>query len=408
MPLIPTSDTLNSPDRVSFPYYNLLDGLRGFAILAVLYAHSSLPEIVQKKLHLGDGGFIGVDIFFVLSSFLISSLLIKEYLNNGRISIKSFYIRRILRLTPPLLAALVIFLPFITAINWKIAVKDIFYTLTYTANIPMSLQALIPKEIMPGYFYHTWSLATEEQFYLIFPVALLFIINKKTTFFANNLRIILLVIAIFVTAPILKPLLKDGVYTFPLLRIGEFLIGFLTALVYANILWKDKILNKTSFLVLSKDFLEKMINIVNSPIVSFCSFATFFGFIFFTTPHSWFVVSVGHLLISIVTACLILQITLRPNKVVRYFLGHRSMVSIGLISYGLYIYHLPIMLIEKWFFTEKQSISQALSLVDPLAKGISIIGQNLLYISLSFIIAIVSYQFLEKPIMKYKNKLSRS
>jgi peptidoglycan/LPS O-acetylase OafA/YrhL len=79
-----------------------------------------------------------------------------------------------------------------------------------------------------------------------------------------------------------------------------------------------------------------------------------------------------------------------------------------LISYGLYIYHLPIMLIEKWFFTEKQSISQALSLVDPLAKGISIIGQNLLYISLSFIIAIVSYQFLEKPIMKYKNKLSRS
>lgn len=407
MLLIPTSDILDSNSKVIFPYYSLLDGFRGFAILAVLYAHSSLSAVVEKKLHLGNGGFIGVDIFFVLSSFLISSLLLKEYLNHDSISIKSFYQRRILRLTPPLLAALTIFLPFTLAINWKMAVKDIFYTLTYTTNIPMFLQALIPEVFLPGYFYHTWSLATEEQFYLIFPFALLYFINKKTTFFSNNHYTFLLVMAIFFMAPVLKPLLKDGVYTFPLLRIGEFLIGFLASLVYANVMWQDQLSLKTVFFVLSKDLLERILNLINSRALAICSFATFFGFIFFTTPHSWFVVSIGHLLLSVITAYLILQITISPNKVTRYFLGNQVIVSIGLISYGLYVYHLPVMLIKKWLLTEKHPVDQLVSLSNPFIQGLFIIGQDLLYVIISFGISFVSYQFLEKPIIKYKNNLSK-
>jgi peptidoglycan/LPS O-acetylase OafA/YrhL len=407
MLLIPTSDAVDFTEKVSFPYYNLLDGLRGFAVFAILYYHSSLPLIFSKQLHLGSGGFIGVDVFFVLSSFLITSLLLKEYLNHGSISIKSFYTRRILRLSPPLLTALIIFIPIITFIDWRIAVKDIFYTLTYTANIAMSLQAFIPAKILPGFFYHTWSLAMEEQFYLVFPFALLYIINKQPTFFSNNFRILVFVIAIFVTAPILKPLLQDGVYTFPLWRIGEFFIGFLTALVYANIMWKEALFKKASFFILSQEFLEKITIVMKSSMFSLYSFVVFFAFILFAHAHSWFAVSVGHLLISIATAYLLLQITVCPNRVLRYFLGHKIMVSVGLISYGLYIYHLPIMLMKDMVF-RKFPLSQFIPLSYPVNTSIAILLQDSLYFLLSFATAYISYRFIEKPIMKYKTKFSKA
>ncbi len=397
----------SSSNKISFPYYDLLDGLRGFAIIAILYAHSSLPSIILNKLHLGSGGFIGVDIFFVLSSFLITSLLLKEYINHDKISIKNFYTRRFLRLLPPVLVALAIFVPIISIINWKIAIKDIIYTLTYTTNILMSLQAFISPKLLPGYFYHTWSLATEEQFYLIFPVAFLYVINKKIKFFSNSFYTLLIVIAFFAIAPVLKPLLKDGIYSFPLWRIGEFFVGFLTSLVYANVVWKEALLEKARFLVAPPELLERIVIPIHSSALTLCSFAVFFTFVFFAHVTSWFVVSVGHLLLSIIAALLILQITVLPNRVIRYFLGSKTMVWIGLISYGLYIYHLPIMLIETWFFKEKLLISELFSFPYPLNTGVAIIIKDSLYLLLSFLIASVSYRFMEKPIMEYKAKFSK-
>jgi peptidoglycan/LPS O-acetylase OafA/YrhL len=409
MSYTPINDLSKSQDSVNFPYYSLLDGLRGFAILAVVYAHSSLSSVILNKLNLGEGGFIGVDVFFVLSSFLITSLLLREYLNHGSISIKKFYIRRLLRLTPPLLTAMIIFIPIIATINWKLAVKDIFYTLTYTANIPMSLQSFIPREFLPGYFYHTWSLATEEQFYLVFPAILVYIVNKKTKFFTNNFYILLTIIAIFITAPILKPLLNDGIYSFPLLRSGEFFIGFLAALIYANFSWKQTLARKANFLIMSEKLIDRISALINSSILSLSAFSILFSFIFFAHPHSWFVTSIGHLSLSFIAAFLILQITVCPNKTTRYFLGSKAMVFIGSMSYGLYVYHLPIMLIEKAGLNKISNFTDKFILLPQSLKAGTIIAlQDLTYIILSFGISYISYKFLEKPIMKYKASFSKA
>jgi peptidoglycan/LPS O-acetylase OafA/YrhL len=222
-------------------------------MISVFYAHTVSSSLVIRKLHLGNGGFIGVDIFFVLSSFLISTLLLKEYLTFDNISIERFYIRRLIRLTPPILLAIIVFMPTIFFINWKVAVVDLFYTVTYSANIARSFQRFISPVFQPNYFAHTWSLATEEQFYLVFPFILLSIINKKIRIFASNKYILLGLFAIFITAPLLRPILRYGVYDFPIWRLGEFSIGFIAAVIYVNIVWREQTLQKIPSLSLTEE-----------------------------------------------------------------------------------------------------------------------------------------------------------
>jgi len=149
-----------------------LDGVRALAVGAVLLAH------------LGRGwsfaGALGVDVFFVLSGFLITSILLAEYAATGRLNFRRFYARRVLRLTPPLLLALVLFFPFRAYLfdlpMWQTAhhyAKTVVMTLTYVGNVADF------KDQM-GSFGHFWSLAVEEQFYLVWPALLLLLMAVAT------------------------------------------------------------------------------------------------------------------------------------------------------------------------------------------------------------------------------------
>jgi peptidoglycan/LPS O-acetylase OafA/YrhL len=141
-----------------------LDGLRTLAILVVVLYHLHVPQF--------EGGFIGVTVFFVLSGFLITTLLLGERRRTGRVRLGSFWVKRLLRLYPALLAFVVVGL---LLWNWVGDYKGAslqsgeaaFIALTYTGNLFRAFW-----DTSQGVFAHTWSLSMEEQFYLVWPPVL--------------------------------------------------------------------------------------------------------------------------------------------------------------------------------------------------------------------------------------------
>ncbi len=143
-----------------FHHQPAFDGVRALAIALVMGINAFTPGLW--------GGFIGVSVFFVLSGFLITQLLLIEHARAGRIDLAAFYTRRARRLLPPLLCMLAAFLllhPLLAPNGDRIAFwYDAFFALTYVSNWTyLTLHA-------PQWFDHTWSLAVEEQFYLLWPI----------------------------------------------------------------------------------------------------------------------------------------------------------------------------------------------------------------------------------------------
>ena len=139
-------------DKLFLGYNPGLDGLRGTAILSVMAYHAQTPFF--------RGGFIGVDIFFVLSGFLISSLLVSEFDRCNAVSLKNFYMRRLLRLAPALIGLLVIFCVasslFLSAQKANSNYIDSLIALAYLSNWARAL-SIHP----PDFLGHTWSLSIE-------------------------------------------------------------------------------------------------------------------------------------------------------------------------------------------------------------------------------------------------------
>lgn len=142
------------------PYVPALDGLRALAILLVMLFHCKFPSL--------PGGNIGVDLFLVLSGFLITTLLLDELGRTGRINTKLFYVRRLWRLMPPLLLLLVLYAasaPWLWP-DYPFHLRDALALLLYMGNIAAALGAA-PEKLL-----HGWSLGLEEQFYLLWPLML--------------------------------------------------------------------------------------------------------------------------------------------------------------------------------------------------------------------------------------------
>lgn len=141
-------------------YIPALDGIRALAILLVVLFHAQVPGL--------GGGFVGVDVFFVLSGYLITRLLCEEHKRNGQINKKQFYIRRLKRLYPPLLLVISSYLVLATMLdgNYTRRIKEALISAAYIADFARGLGHPMP------FLAHTWSLAVEEQFYLFWPLIL--------------------------------------------------------------------------------------------------------------------------------------------------------------------------------------------------------------------------------------------
>jgi peptidoglycan/LPS O-acetylase OafA/YrhL len=323
-------------------YDPALDGIRALSVAAVVVHHAYYS--------LMPGGWVGVDVFFVLSGFLITSILRTEQASMGNIDLARFYLRRSLRLMPPLIsliaAALFISL-FQTNRLHEVAVAS-FYAITYTMNWN--------KAFGWGYDYgllHTWSLSVEEQFYIIWPAFL--IISPRS----RQLPIIFSIIAIVIawrTYLVLSGAGSARTYTGFDVHADGLLIGSVLAFVLEG---KSQRLNNSIFLWAGPIILA--------------------GTLLFVSGSSTWVRTIGFTIISLSAAGLIILARREGN--LRAILMCRPLVFIGKISYGIYLWHYLLIIVAK------PHISPQLMWIPAL---------------LSVAVATVSYYLMERPLSRMK------
>lgn len=163
--------TIRQPESGSTRFRGDIEGLRAVAVVVVLLYHAGAPFL--------PGGFVGVDVFFVISGFLITTLLVKELVSTGSISLPRFYARRAKRLLPAA-AAVLIFVALATPVllprtRWVVTAWDVVTSSLYGINWRLAAQSIdyLATDVAPSPVQHFWSLAVEEQFYLLWPLLLL-------------------------------------------------------------------------------------------------------------------------------------------------------------------------------------------------------------------------------------------
>ena len=333
-----------------------IDGLRALAVIGVIFYHSEfLP-----------GGFLGVDIFFVISGYLITSIIYKEYIYDKNFSFINFYQRRARRLIPALFV--VIFFTSIIAYNFllpyyfKEYVHSIVSSFFFSSNFYFHFegQAYGANILSIKPFLHTWSLAIEEQFYLIFP--LFFIIIAKYYFKNINLIIIFtIIVSIVFSISIGNSHSSFNFYMLPS-RAWELLVGSFLAISHVQ---KKRIYEKN---LISWNFFPKVGFIL-----------IIFSFLFLGGAGS---LPIYYLACPVIGCCLIIHYNNKKDIIIR-FLSSRTMVGIGLISYSLYLWHHPILSFDKILNFSNGNL---------LIKACLII--------LSILLAVTTYFFIEKPIRK--------
>jgi len=163
-----------SPKRAN--HFPSLDGLRALSIIFVLVGHlSGTRGAGTLDFGIGDYARLGVVVFFVISGFLITSLLLSEHARKGRVSLKRFYIRRALRIFPPSYAYLAVICVLWFAGIQQFALRDFWHAATYTVNFEPNSSWRVG---------HLWSLSVEEQFYLLWPFAFVFLGSRRAVWAA--------------------------------------------------------------------------------------------------------------------------------------------------------------------------------------------------------------------------------
>ena len=179
-----------------------IDGLRAIAVGVVILYHAKLIIFDHEPFR---GGYIGVDIFFVISGYLITSIILKELVITGSFSYRNFYERRIRRILPALLFVMLVFAPFawiyLIESDFITYSKSIIYSLGFSSNFYFWLagEQYGAENALLRPFQHTWSLSVEEQYYILFPIILIFAFK----YFRNYLLLF------FLLALILSLILAD-------------------------------------------------------------------------------------------------------------------------------------------------------------------------------------------------------
>jgi peptidoglycan/LPS O-acetylase OafA/YrhL len=181
-------------------FFSSLDGLRCLSILAVIWHHTGTRI---GGLYLTQSGFLGVDLFFAISGFLITTLLLREQEQWGQISLRAFYIRRSLRIFPLYYTIIVLYMISVWAKEGNTSAgreffENLPYFLTYTSNWFVQLDGRV-------IFYFAWSLATEEQFYLVWPTVEKFLCGWRAPVLAITLLLVRALAAVAVTSGWLSP-----------------------------------------------------------------------------------------------------------------------------------------------------------------------------------------------------------
>jgi peptidoglycan/LPS O-acetylase OafA/YrhL len=337
-------------------YMPYLDGLRGIAIFQVLLLHAGVPFI--------KGGWVGVDLFFVLSGFLITSLLMREQEKTGRISLKHFYMRRVLRLMPAVIVMLAVFLV-VAAFrpDFDRSLRSALYVLFYIANWMRAFGHGMSIEIA-----HCWSLSIEEQFYFIWPLLVILLFKARVPFRTMAWLALAGVVACAAWRTWLTFHAPPGRVYFGLdTRSDALLLGCALALGEAFLIRPRRVMvvlvPAAVLLITWVTFRERMV-------------------------APWLLRG-GYTLVALAACVLIVDLKTSPAAPLRKLCEWGPLVYLGRISYGLYLWHHVVM---EW--------------MKPSLEGHFFRWPILLFVGggLSLAIAMVSYRFLEIPFLKLKSR----
>jgi peptidoglycan/LPS O-acetylase OafA/YrhL len=351
-----------------------LDGLRGIAVLAVIIYHADVSLLV--------GGFLGVDVFFVLSGFLITSLLIDELTKTNTVDRARFYMRRIRRLMPALF--LVLFFSvlvsglFVLDAAYHVR-RDLPWAMTFVLNWSYLFfeQSYFVNISRPPLLQHLWSLSVEEQFYVIWPIMLIGLYKVKIGNLSPRTKIFIAssVLAIASTAWMVHLSVANG---FPIpndpsrvyFGTDTHAMGLLVGCAAAA-LWRSERLNER----LTPDRAAAMNGL---GLLSIAGLAYFFLFV---SELNEFLYRGGFLVLSILTAILVV-IAAHPGLKFGQRLGNPVLKWFGDRSYGIYLWHWPI------FVLMRSGID--IQWPDPIAFVVKV--------SIVLVIADLSYRYVEMPI----------
>ena len=349
----------------SLPYLPGLDGLRALAVMGVLLYHADLGWT--------PGGFLGVEVFFVISGYLITSLLLAEWNRRGSISFKAFWLRRARRLLPALflvigttLAFAVVFLPHEVAGLRGDALAAVGYVTNW--YLVFSHKSYFEVVGRPSMLRHLWSLAIEEQFYLLWP--LLFAAGIKLL---RRRRMLLAVIAGAVASAVLMAVLyqpdldPSRVYYGTDTRATGLLIGVALAFVWAP----GRLQNRTT-----------RANALLLDVIGLGALAALFSFYVRLDEFQPFLYQGGFVSVALITSVLI-AVAVHPRaRLLPRLLGQRVLCWIGQRSYGIYLWHWPV------FMVTRPQLDVAITGLPLLALRLAVTG----------VLAELSYRYVETPI----------
>lgn len=359
------------PPLLNKSYFPSLDGLRAVSIFIVLCAHLRgryeyiLPTAVWEYFFAGN---IGVYVFFCISGFLITSLLLKEKLTTGNISLKNFYIRRFFRIIPVSILYLVLLFILNKVLHLNVSLLAFGAAFIYIINIAFRSQWFIS---------HYWSLSVEEQFYLFFP----FLVKKGPDF---ALRAILIIEVILLSIRILYnySLFPDNmlfeVFRRAITNLDGVLLGALTAILVFKRVISIELFSRYNLLI-------KIGCILTIPLFG----SNFIGF-----------APINSSITSILICVLLLCCLLPTNDFIFKILNWGPMKKIGVLSYSLYIF-------QQFFLVPPPIIFKLyqFKLPDPQLYKLPFVYFPYNIISL-IVVAYLSYNYFEKPFLKLKDRFS--
>jgi peptidoglycan/LPS O-acetylase OafA/YrhL len=351
--------------RATLRHVPALDGLRGVALLGVLlfHANGALP-----------GGFLGVDLFFVLSGFLITSLLLAEHRHTGRIVLSSFWVRRARRLFPALLSlmpAIAIYGRFFAKPEELAGLRaDALATLGYVANwrAIFSHKSYWDLFAAPSPLEHTWSLAIEEQFYIVWPLVVAILLRRHTKRALLGLALGLILLSMALMVGLFDAADSSRVY----LGTDTRAAGILAGAALATFISPDT----TPFYGNGGRGPARWLDLLG--VVAAVGLGVAWWKL---TGDSPFLYRGGLWLTEVAAVALIACATMGPETLISRALSWRPLTLLGTISYGIYLWHWPVDV----FLT-------------PARLHVHGVWLHVLRAAITFAIAGVSYRFIERPI----------